>query len=598
MRRHALVVGAQIGNLTGVHYDCERMCATLANRGFEVDLRLGPAASRAGILAGYDHLIGRVRRDDAAVIYFSGHGLYAFNRDRTDELQTVQAIAPTDLDATTEHDFRGITAWELAIKLAQLTAMTRNVTVLLDCCHAAQMTRDAAAHDLVPRALPNPIDLGFRAHLAALEAAYGAVSIHPIGNPYAVRVVACGQSQGAFEHTNALGKRSGIFTQALLDLFAAVGDTPVSWAELGDALRHRVKRHHAFQRPEVEGPAERRLFSTDVVAPCRVIAVAAVAPATFRLHAGWVHGLSPGDRCVVLPLGAERRDDARAIATVRITDTSALASTAELVAWAPGHAAVPDDAVAIPLARAAPRHAVHVVAPPAARAAITRALADSEQLTADADPSPIATLRLAADRLTIEDAAGPLYPAAPYPDQLATAIHRLGHLAAARQLRAAVGEHGLAGDTLAITWGKVVAGAAQPLAEHGAQLVAGERIYVRVHNRDPLDRFVHVLNIGVRGKITSLTKAIAPAGVPLTRGAHYTLGEHHGVLRGLGVTWPADLPFTGAPRSDELLVVVTALPINLHGLETHDTITRGAAAPAMRGEALLVKRLAYWLRPS
>ena len=83
-----------------------------------------------------------VRRDDAAVVYYCGHGLYATNRDRQDELQIVQAIAPTDLDATTGDDFRSITAWELAIKLAQLTAMTRNVTVLLDCCHAAQMTRD------------------------------------------------------------------------------------------------------------------------------------------------------------------------------------------------------------------------------------------------------------------------------------------------------------------------------------------------------------------------------------------------------------------------------------------------------------------------
>src|ERR1700755_933378 len=181
MRRHALVVGSQLGNLTGVHYDSERMCAALANRGFEVDLRMAGSATRIGILDGYDALISRVRRDDAAVIYYSGHGMYAINRDRKDDLQIVQAIAPTDLAATTDNDFRGITAWELAIKLAQLTAMTRNVTVLLDCCHAAQMTRDAAVHDLVPRALPNPIDMGFRTHLRALERTYGAACIHPVG---------------------------------------------------------------------------------------------------------------------------------------------------------------------------------------------------------------------------------------------------------------------------------------------------------------------------------------------------------------------------------------------------------------------------------
>lgn len=525
MRKHALVVGSQIGSLTGVQYDSERMCAALANRGFEVDLRLSSSATRAGILDGYDALISRVRRDDAAVVYYSGHGMYATNRDRQDDLQIVQAIAPTDLAATTDDDFRGITAWELAIKLAQLTAATRNVTVLLDCCHAAQMTRDTRVHDLVPRALPNPIDMGFRPHLRALEARYGAVSVHPVGNPLAVRVVACGQTQGAYEHTNALGKRSGIFTQALLEILDGIGDVPISWAAVGDALRARVLRHHAFQRPDVEGPAERRIFSLAVDPPRDAVAVSRPAPdadpAALRIHAGWITGVATGDRYAILPLAAAQLTPAHAIATARITVTAPMTAAAELEA----PAELPDDVVAVAIARAAP------------------------------------------------DAAR------------------------ADQIRGLVGEHGVDRDTLAIAWGQVVDAAPRALPDHGATLAAGDRIYVEVQNRGALKRYVHVLNVGVRGKVTLLTKAIAPAGLPLEIDAQCRLGEHHGKLTGLALAWPDDLPFDGTPRTDELFVFVTAQPLSLHGLETYDHATRAAPLQAVPSDAFLVHRLSYLLTP-
>ena len=57
------------------------------------------------------------------------------------------------------------------------------------------------------------------------------------GNPDAVRIVACAQSELANEYTNAKNVRTGAFTEALLELFAEVGDAPVSWAVLGPAIR-------------------------------------------------------------------------------------------------------------------------------------------------------------------------------------------------------------------------------------------------------------------------------------------------------------------------------------------------------------------------
>ncbi|HEY0190449.1 MAG TPA: caspase family protein, partial [Kofleriaceae bacterium] len=215
MPRHALVIGSQIEGRTGAEHDAGRMRALLVELGFEVELRVGGDATRAGILDGYDALIARVTGDAAAAIYYSGHGLYSI--DSAGALGPVQSIAPIDLRAGSDEDFRGITAWELAIKLAQLTAVTRNVTVMLDCCHATQMTRGMPG-DPVARALPHPVRMGFATHLRALEQRYGHVPVDPIGNPFAVRVVACGQHEPAFEHTNAAGLRVGMFSEALLDV--------------------------------------------------------------------------------------------------------------------------------------------------------------------------------------------------------------------------------------------------------------------------------------------------------------------------------------------------------------------------------------------
>lgn len=77
MTRRALVVGSQIEGLRGVHNDVTAMVDVLTVRGFAIDQRTGDAASRAGILDGYDRLIEASSDGDAAVVYYSGHGFYA-----------------------------------------------------------------------------------------------------------------------------------------------------------------------------------------------------------------------------------------------------------------------------------------------------------------------------------------------------------------------------------------------------------------------------------------------------------------------------------------------------------------------------------------
>jgi hypothetical protein len=609
MSRYALVIGSQIEGLTGVEHDTVRMRDTLRARGFAVDLRFGDTATRDGILDGYDALIARSAAADAAVIYYSGHGLYSANSDPADELRIVQSIAPTDLRSGGDSDFRGITAWELAIKLAQLTAKTRNVTVILDCCHAAQMTRDAAMRDAVPRALPHPVRMGFRGHLAALERAYGQVALDPVGNPDAVRVVACGQTQAAFEHTNPAGRRAGVFTEALLEILNGVGDAPISWAAIGDAIRERVMRRFVLQRPDVEGPSQRQLFSLAVDARHGTVAVTRDGE-QFRIQAGWITGVSAGDVYGVMPLGSWAYDHAHAIARLRIAKPGPMTSTATLEHWHAGHTALPDDAVAVPVEVNAPRRPVAVIAPDAERAAIALAIAATRTLRIAAAPgnvigdprgdaaaakdaiddaTPLATLRLTGDQLTIEDLAGPVFPPSRYPDGLVDAIRNITNLGVAQGVRELVGEHGLPAAGLEIAWGVVEAGAPRALPEHGAALGLGDRIYVSVTNTGAVLRYVHVCNVGVRGKVTLLTKHRAPAGVALGRGEALTLGAHHGRLVGLPLAWPDGLSIVSLPRLDELFVFVTAQPISLRSLETREHVTRGGPAAGSKLQRLLAQ---------
>ena len=88
--------------------------------------------------------------------------------------------------------------------LARLTEKTKNVTVALDCCHAAHMTRDDGRH-LLPKAYPRPVSYDLVAgHLDGLQRRSKDFDLFtPPSNPWAVRIVACAPQQSAYEYDNA-----------------------------------------------------------------------------------------------------------------------------------------------------------------------------------------------------------------------------------------------------------------------------------------------------------------------------------------------------------------------------------------------------------
>lgn len=626
--KRALVVGSQIEGLRGVEGDTVLMEEMLVARGFQVDRRIRDHATRAGILAGYDALIEASQEGDVAVVYYGGHGFHAALE--SEQLRSWQCIAPTDLRKSGVDDWRGITAWELSIKQAQLTARTKNVTVILDCCSASQMSRNAEVQHATARALPHPLHTRIEHHVAALRAQYGAAfdAVAATGSPDAVRLVACGETESAFEAPDAAGAVHGVFTAALLHVLREVGDTPISWSAIIDAIRARVVRRFIHQRPEVEGPKRRQLFSLVEDDERGHVAISATGYG-FLLPVGRLTGVTKGDVYGIMRVGAKTYDSRAALAQVEVTEVMALTSKAQWKQGMPGMLAMPGmqgeqelpvDAVAFPITRNAVRRAVALDVPEAERGRIEKAIAAVPTLrVATADESGVvATLKLAQDELTIEDAGGPMFPAARFPGELDGTIKNLANLGVAQGIRELEGEHGVFPHELAIELGTIDRGDARPLPAHGAALGLRDRIYVKVTSKAYRRLYVHVFNVGVRGKVTLLS-GLAPSGVALDGGdPPFVLGRGaNGAFTGLDLCWPEGLPKSSSPRTDELVVIATTAKTSLKTLETQEflggTRSPGSKLSDLLGQlqdgitrdvgdgppidAFLVQRLSYELHP-
>jgi hypothetical protein len=613
MARRALVLGSQIDGLRGVDNDTRRMAAMLDALGFAVDVRVGDAATRAGMLAGYDQLIAATGPDDAALVYYCGHGYHAIVPEET---RSWQCIAPTDLRAGTTSDWRGITAWELSIKQTQLTAKTRNVTVILDCCHSAQLSRSDGVPGAFPRALPHPVHTGFDRHLAALRAMYSSAfdAVDPVGNPHAVRVVACGQSESAFEYPDEAGQYHGVFTEVLIDALTQVGGSPVSWAAIIGAIRARVLRRFPRQRPDIEGPARRGLFSLTQHDGARSVALFATGT-SFRLSAGQLTGAAIGDIYGV-PSPESVHDDSTSLAELEIVEVFPTTATARRTS---GDRPIPADAVAVPLRRCVRRWPVAVDGPRAACGAVYSAIAASSTLRAAApdEAGALGTVCIADGSMTIEDTGGPVSRPVAFPNELDRVLSQLASLGVAQGIRELEGEHGVQATELAIDLGTVSAGTSRRLPDHGAVLGLGDRYCLRIEQCTRRTLFVHALSLSARGTITLLTH-FARGGRALDhRSPSITIGARaDGALIGVGLHWPDGLPRHGLPRLTEFIVIATLTTTDLSGLETRDAMTwrsdgnelervlaqlwgetyRGESCPGPL-DGFLVKRLSFLLAP-
>ena len=410
--RRALIIGSQTGGLQGVNADVELMSATLGAVGFSTRTLTGSQAGRSSILAAYRDLIDDSADGDAAVVYYSGHGGRFRNpfADRdTDAPPYVQFIVPTDYDDAPGGAFPGILAEELALLQRELTDRTPNVTSILDCCHSARMSRDPA---LIPKALPRSGGYSWEdirdAYVRARDAP-GAHEIRRDGNPLAVRVVACAPEQSAYELDLPDGSRHGALTATLARALGQAETAHLTWHQLLDALRPAVMDLVVLQRPEVEGPADRQLFSTDTRESTGVLPIR-VEAGTAYLEAATLFGLGVGDSYAVAAAGG---DPAAPLGTAVID--AVVGDRARLVLEGVAAAGLPPGAEAHPLQVALGRRPV-IVRPTddPERARVVSALSSSPHLriARPGDAGLLATVELARGTAQLLDPQGePLFAA-------------------------------------------------------------------------------------------------------------------------------------------------------------------------------------------
>jgi hypothetical protein len=223
------------------------------------------APTRANIVDALRHLAGpEVGPEDRVFICYSGHGT-----------ETLFAGSSTYHEALVPIDLAPIYDIELNSLVHAIAARTPDVTLTLDCCHSAGVSRDARAPDdpMGDRFLPLPAPApGFGPADVAVETTsqHGAVQrmLRSMAPVY-VGVVACQGAQKASEGRLEGERPMGVFTYSLVGLLREIADPmqreELRWGYIWPDLLVRVQDRTAAlrrgqQNPELIGRPERRVF--------------------------------------------------------------------------------------------------------------------------------------------------------------------------------------------------------------------------------------------------------------------------------------------------------------------------------------------------
>ncbi|HWZ72685.1 MAG TPA: caspase family protein [Casimicrobiaceae bacterium] len=562
MARRALVIGSETYGLRGCNADAELIRELLAARGFEVTLRTDADASRAGILAGFEALIADTRCDDAALVYYSGHGGRVVRPDWQARKAAglpvhYQFLVPFDMAQSAENDFRGLLAEELTALQWRLTDKFRsagkvpNVTLILDCCHAGYQARDLT---LKAKGIGGAFPLrGIAQHLQTLHAATH--SSDSDTNPYAVRIAACEPEQSAFERESEPGRYRGVLTESLAGVLRDLGTRKLSWATIMHLVRRRVLALIPEQRPEVEGPASRIPFTVEEHRNFGAL------PVSFHdgrsvIQAAPLLGVSLGDRF--------RLDSAEEPCTLGMAVVCAIEQDEAIldVTLDSAAAALPSAVYAIPVETSAGKRRVAVAVPEPSGAALRELIAQSPRLTVDSADPVFATIRAEDKGLAVHDTVGARARIVAEPDDAAgrrRTLQLIELLAAAQRLRElASGEEPFAlVNPLQVTLAVGRAGMRQEQPLHGAHLTAGERVFLVLRNCSEGEVYIWVFDIGVSGRIALVTNQ-APSGIRL--GPRATPEDTRSIWgsEGAPLQWPADVGAGPAdmPRLETFVIIV------------------------------------------
>ena len=562
MKKRSLIIGSEVYGLSGVHNDIDAISANLKQRGFENDVRVQANATRDGILGGYERLIRDTISEDIAVIYYSGHGGRVVNPNYVPAggvSKYLQFIVPTDFS---DDDFRGITSLELSFLLFKLTEKTKNIVIILDCCHSARMSR--SLREATPRSLPRICSKDIGEKLTEFENQKLPESLYFESNPHALRLVATEADKSAYEYVNDQGKKVGILTESLLLALEEVGNLPATWQAVSMRVRERVMSFFPEQRPEIEGPSQRFLFATEE-SPRTGAVVFFYDNYKPSLRAGKILGAEIGSVYGMMPAAASTYEEEWAIARGTITEIEGAVSRIDLEFLSDSKDLV-EGLLAYPLEVPFKKRAIYILDNSKDTDILTSSIVASKFLKLveeESDSDFIVAIDEKGCCLLTCDNLALAYPEKATTEGYQLLLSRLERWARAESLREL--EDGGLNAEFSFDWGRVIDNEMLSMSS-GDTFHVEDRLYILFENKSETDLYIAIYDVGASGKVTLIT-ASEPTGIKVTPGNSYLLGERGGKLVGIPAGWPKDLP-NDQPGYESLIAVVSDIRQDFSALET------------------------------
>jgi hypothetical protein len=559
------------------------MQSVLAQYGFQVISCHGSQATRKGILEAWQHLISLTSSEDSVAIYYSGHGGIVespVNQEDGKEWRH-QFLVPVDFEDPSSGGFNGILDVELAQLLRSTTARTRNVTVILDCCYSGRMVRapgygEAAGPKQVPSVRYQDV-----AELLTTYAKSVPKESCPIKwdeDPDAVRVVATAPSETAWEVQDKEGRWMGSFTSALAQVLGETHNHRIPWRTSILRVQDLVQKDFPRQHPRVEGPHTRLHFSLEEVISDGIhLKIEDGRPV---LQAGRVAHVSEGDIYAVTGLDVEYFSRERQIASCEIINVNAFEAEGKLSQTTSNPAQeLPSEGALAFLQQSAryrwpisaPESVLPFISPNVHQSRFVRFLDENEK------GSALISVYHRENFIGIQSQNGIQLTTRFLDPDCPTDTDHIYQAVVADADRLACAQNLLAfhnnsvdeqfSHQVDIKVGldenhqptKVLTGSGR---DH---LNEDQRIYISLRNDGTTTAYVSILYINVQGKISLISKS-SPLGIELPpQRSHWLRKTRFGVLEGLRVSWPADLPRT-RPINEHLLVFITSSPVDLRAV--------------------------------
>jgi hypothetical protein len=241
----------------------------------------------------------RVSRGDRVFIYYSGHGMRVPVHSARGGRYFREALAPADVLG--DGELRLLYDFELNELLRAIVARTRAVTLVLDCCHAASVSRDGATRSLA-RARTLPLTaLGALGPGETLRDPADATDPPSVALPLALGVDDCHVVSACLGHQQTIEDIGpgdvphGLFTSALLTALRPpeVDLAAVTWGRIWHAIRAEVERRNPHQDPAMFGNAGRPVLGGPPVEGDAGFTVTRPG-SRHRIEAGALAGVTPG----------------------------------------------------------------------------------------------------------------------------------------------------------------------------------------------------------------------------------------------------------------------------------------------------------------